>query len=312
MSVIYSTNEFNIYQDKRKSAIFTIASSNNNSSLNSSETFNILFNSITKTKLIDNSTKLRNVLFEPPNLEDDLNDKESFFSAFEIQKDIKQDNHNKHTENIAIIFKALRVESFTQFKERHYKINNSKILPYNLILNIIYSLSKQISYLLNNESKCFYKLDISKILVIDDCKFIYLSYEDLKDVKENKIYIYSPISTNSDYLSPELNFAKSIPILVNYKTIFYSLGLLILHICNLETPSCSPVSSCKSLYPRRFKMGRSCGASFEFVTGNLVEESNGVPFEFFNGVKRIKDTKLYYFLERCLLDEPEKRFLIYI
>jgi hypothetical protein len=30
------------------------------------------------------------------------------------------------------------------------------------------------------------------------------------------------------------------------------------------------------LYPRRFKMGRSCGASFEVVTGNLVEESNGV------------------------------------
>jgi hypothetical protein len=39
-----------------------------------------------------------------------------------------------------------------------------------------------------------------------------------------------------------------------------------------------------NLYPQRFKMGRSCGALFEFVTGNLVEESNGVPFEFFNGV----------------------------
>jgi hypothetical protein len=32
-------------------------------------------------------------------------------------------------------------------------------------------------------------------------------------------------------------------------------------------------------------MGRSVGASFEIVTGNLVEELNGVPFEFFNGVK---------------------------
>jgi hypothetical protein len=31
-------------------------------------------------------------------------------------------------------------------------------------------------------------------------------------------------------------------------------------------------------------MGRSNGASFEIVTGNLVEEFNGVPFEFFNGV----------------------------
>ena len=41
-----------------------------------------------------------------------------------------------------------------------------------------------------------------------------------------------------------------------------------------------------NVYPRRFKMGRSYGASFEVVTGNLVEESNGLPFEFFNGVKR--------------------------
>jgi len=38
------------------------------------------------------------------------------------------------------------------------------------------------------------------------------------------------------------------------------------------------------LNEKRCKMGRSRGASFKFVTGNLVEESNGVPFEFFNGV----------------------------
>jgi hypothetical protein len=36
-------------------------------------------------------------------------------------------------------------------------------------------------------------------------------------------------------------------------------------------------------------MGRSTGASFEVVTGNLVEESNGVPFEFFNGVNDSSD-----------------------
>ena len=35
-------------------------------------------------------------------------------------------------------------------------------------------------------------------------------------------------------------------------------------------------------------MGRSVGASFEIATGNLVEELNGVPFEFFNGVNNDK------------------------
>jgi len=35
-------------------------------------------------------------------------------------------------------------------------------------------------------------------------------------------------------------------------------------------------------------MARSIGALFEIVTGNLVEELNGVPFELFNGVNNIK------------------------
>jgi len=39
-------------------------------------------------------------------------------------------------------------------------------------------------------------------------------------------------------------------------------------------------------------MGRTCGASFEVVTGNLVEEAIGVPFEFFNGVI-IQGFKMY-------------------
>jgi hypothetical protein len=289
MSVIYSTNEFNIHQDKRKSTIFTITTSNNDYLLNSSDLSNILFNSITKTKLIDKSSKIHNALFEHHSLEDELNDQESVFSPFETQEDVRQRNNNnyaRYAENISLIFKAMTVESFTQFRERHYKINNSKNLQHNLILNISYSLSKQISYLLNDESKCFYKFDISKILVIDGCKFIYLSCEDLKDVKEKKIYIYSPISKSSSYLSPELKFAKSIPILVNYKTIFYSLGLLILDLYTSETPSC----------------GALLNSNYE----------TNCALERLKSITCIKETKLYYFLERCLLVEPEKRFLLYI
>jgi hypothetical protein len=226
MNIIFSTNEFNIHQDKRKPTIFTITT---NKSLNTTDLMNSLFNSIIKTNLI-----------YKPTLLSEKNEKKTIF------------------------LKALSIETFEQFKKRHNKKNNSNKLPYNLILNIIYSLSKQIYYLLNNESKCFYKLDISNILVIDDCKFIYLSYEDLKDVKDNKIYIYRPISINIGYLSPEIKNAKSIPILVNYKTIFYSLGLLIL----------------------------------DSITSNELDS--------------IKDTKLYYFLKRCLYDEPEKRYLLYV
>jgi hypothetical protein len=126
---------------------------------------------------------------------------------------------------------------------------------------------------------CFYKLDISNILVIDDCKFIYLSYEHLNDVKENKIIIYRPISKTLGYLSPELKNANSIPILVSYKTIFYSLGSFILD--NITTN--------------------------EETNEEIKEETN-----IENKLSNIKDTKLYYFLKRCLYNEPKKRILLYL
>ena len=233
MNTLFSINdEFDIYQDNRKSTLFTITNnkSANNINPSSNHLLNPLFDSIVKTKLISNSTVLtQNNIFK------------------------------------SISFKAFNVESFNRFKERHNKTNGSHKLPYEMILNIIYSLSKQILYLLKNESKCFYKLDVSNILVIDDCNFIYLSYQDLKDIKGKNICIYTPISKNTGYLSPELKISKTIPILVSYKTIFYSLGSLIIdNINNIDDLSC------------------------------------------------IKDTKLYYFLKRCLYEEPDKRFLLYV
>ena len=236
MNTIYSTDEFNVYQDKIKITMFTITNTTCTNQL-----FKPLFNSIIKTNIINNSTI------------------------------ITENNEIK-----SFIFKALSVKSFNQFKEEQCKINGSEKIQYNLILKIIYSLSKQIYYLLNNESKCFYKLDISNILVIDDCKFIYLSHEDLNDVKENNIFIYRPISKTHGYLSPELKNTNSIPISMNYKTIYYSLGLLILdNNINIKT-----------------------------------DEEINILLD--NELKYIKDTKLYYFLKRCLCNDPNKRFLLYV
>jgi hypothetical protein len=237
MNVIYSSNEFDIYKDERKNTLFTISYNNANNA-----TLNNLFDSIIKTKIISNSTIL------------------------------KQKNEIK-----SIVLKASLIESFEQFKKRHSNINGSQVLPVNLIENLIYSLTKQISYLLQNHLKCFYQLETSNILVIDDCKFIYLSCEDLKDVKDDQMTIYRPISKTIGYISPELKNAKSIPILSSYKTIFYSLGLLILDcIKNSE--------------------------SIEITQNNNVLDT----------LVHIKNTKLYYFLKRSLSIEPIERFLLYV
>jgi len=212
----------------------------------------VIFNSIIEPKLINNSTVIKD---------------------------------NK--ENKSLLFKALSVESFYQFKKRHYIVNGTNRLPYNLILKMFYSLSKQICYLLKNESKCFYKLDVANIVVIDNCRFIYLSSEDLKEVKEDKIVIYRPISKNQGYLSPELKNAKSIPILVSYKTIYYSLGLLILEnvVNNVEIITTTTIQE----------------AFTDKISNALDDELNS-----------IKETKLYYFLKKCLSGKPNNRFLLYL
>jgi hypothetical protein len=227
-NAIYSTNEFDVYQDDRKRTLFTITNKNNSTISNTN-----LFNSIIETKIINNPTILYN-----------------------------NSNNKGTTTTTTMVFKALSVESFDQFKERNANTTGSNKLSYEIGLNIICSLSRQIDYLLKKESKCFYRLEPSNILVIDSCKFIYLSCEDLKDVKKNNIHIYTSISKTQGYLSPELKTASSIPILVNFKTIFYSLGL--------------------------------------FISDNIDD------------LLCIKDTKLYHFLKRCLSNEANKRFLLYV
>jgi len=235
MNIIYSTYEFDVYQDKNKNTMFTIDSKKDKPLS--------LFRSIVNSKIVNSS----NILYD-------------------------------ECKNILLKMKASSIQTFDQFKEKQKKKTGSNKLSDKLLLNIIFSLTTQIFYLLNKESKCFYKLDISNVLVIDDCKFIYLSNDHLKDVKENKIHIYNPISKNTGYLSPELKNATSIPILVNFKSLFYSLGLLILDNMrsNVEiTPINKEVNIADQLF---------C----------------------------IKDTKLYYFLKRCLCDNPDKRFLLYL
>jgi len=222
--LICSTNDFDIYQDKNKSTLFTIISKKYNNTNNNDEIR--LFNSIVNTGIINTSTILKD-----------------------------------KTQKSMLTIKALSIQNFKNFKENQNKMNGNDKLSLKIISSLIYSLSNQIHYLLSNESKCFYKIDIDNILVIDNNKFIYLSYEHLKDVKNKCIYIYCPISKNIGYLSPELLNTSSIPIIINYKTIFYSIGLLILD--------------------------------------NIKEKMQIEP-------------KLYYFLERCLMHEPNKRYLLYV
>lgn len=175
--------------------------------------------------------------------------------------------------NYFLIINAVSIKSFLQYKE---ELENN--ISYTHIQKIIYCLSNQLQYLLQEESKCFYTYDVNNVIVLDNSKFFYLCNEHLKEVKNSHIHIYHPIQKNNRYLSPELIRICQIPIIIDYKTIFYSLGLLIISILKNEKE-------------------------------NLTMNSSS---ELLQQISFIKDSKIYHFLHRCLYEEPKSRFLIYI
>mgnify|MGYP003348905337 CR=1 FL=1 len=108
---------------------------------------------------------------------------------------------------------------------------------------------------------------------------MYLSNENLLKIIKgtNKIKFIKPFDREG-FVSPELVKINSIPSELNYKTIYYSLGVLIVY----------------------FLLEKNINNKDEF-NGDLNEIL--IPIE---------GTKLFGLLNRCLLEEANSRSIIYI
>jgi len=171
-----------------------------------------------------------------------------------------------------LFIKAKNIRFYKDFIDEEYLKNGSIRLSHAWCLRIVYCLSKQIEYLIGNESKCFYKLDFDHLLVIEDV-FFYLSPESLVQLEKGMLQIpHSLLEKKDGFFSPELlDFIDSVSGFVSgsihYKTIYYSLGLLLMSALNMN---------------------------------------NG------DSLEKIKDTKLYYFIIRCLQKDIHHRHLIFL
>ena len=124
-------------------------------------------------------------------------------------------------------FKAITIQTLKEIQDSLIERNGTKMFPYELSLKMILSLSTQLKFFLTKSKICFFKYDPKNIIVIDGV-FLYLSNEDLVKREEEELHITSPFSKNNkDYISPELFNVKTIPERINYRTIYYSLGLLV-------------------------------------------------------------------------------------
>ena len=129
----------------------------------------------------------------------------------------------------SIIFKASSVKSFDTY---HAKIQGGGKMRYNDMLSMIRALSTQLDYLIHARQKCFLLYTLENLLVIDDAKFVYVSNDHLLSIDPSapsSMLLTFPLSKTVGFLSPEILSANIIPCKINYKTIYYSLGLLVLY-----------------------------------------------------------------------------------
>jgi len=178
-----------------------------------------------------------------------------------------------------IKFKAHSVKSLIQFKEEK---NNA--IPINKVVDMVWSLTNQLEYLIKVESCTILGYNPENIIVINDKKFIFVGSEMVLKIEDEMSLISCPFSKNDFYVSPELLKIKELPSYVDYKMCYFSLGCLIMYA----------LLSNDDFYIEYLKHQQ---------IDEIIENLNSHP---------IKNTKLYWLLSRCLVEDSKKRSIILI
>jgi serine/threonine protein kinase len=184
-----------------------------------------------------------------------------------------------------IKFKANNVRTFSQYQEDQKTQTGTIKLGCQHALAMVYTLVGQLNYLISIKSTTILGYTQSNIFVINENKFIFLDTDMISEIdNKNKTVVSCPFNTTDFFVSPEILKIKTLPSYVHYKTAYFSLACLIIYALqgNLE------------FYDDYLK--------FKEIA-NILECLKNHP---------IKDTKLYYLLSRCLVEEPEKRSIILI
>jgi hypothetical protein len=225
-------------------------------------------------KIIEEKNKIFKIIFEYPNAVL-IN---SLIKTRIIQGGTSTDDYR------ILKFKADTVKSLSQFQEEKQKERGKKSLNTNEIASLVSNLSSQLELLLSY-SYTVIGYNPNYTIVINDKKFAFLGSELINRVEDNMILISSPFTSKDFFLSPELSEIKELPSYIHFKTSFFSLGCLILHVLLSED---------------------------EFYNEYLKNENKTLDIEMLLNLHPIKNTKIYWLLSRCLIKEPKNRSILLI
>ena len=179
-----------------------------------------------------------------------------------------------------VLYRAIQPMLDTSYISDNLLFNAEHITPLSAPLSqqhcvkLINDLSSQLIYL-NKLGYGFYGLDMDNIIIIDNT-FIFCSAQYLLPLVNNDILFVSPIN-NPTFSNPELFKLTSLPSRINLKCFYYSLGSLV---------------------------------TFLLLNKNLLVSNT--PEQIDNIFRPINNTKIYWFLKRCLDDDINNRQLLLI
>jgi hypothetical protein len=185
-----------------------------------------------------------------------------------------------------ITFKAESVKSYRQYLNDYEVKTGKKSLLILDAAKMISSLVWQLSYLLDKTSSTILGYNPEEIIVINDDKFAFLGSELVAnfDAVTEEAMICCPFLSKDFFFSPEIIKIKEIPAYIHYKTTYFSLACLIIYAI----------------------LGDD-----EFYIEYLRHKEIGKIVEYLDK-HPIKQTKIYWLLSRCLVEEPNNRSIILI
>jgi len=175
-------------------------------------------------------------------------------------------------ETESIWLTAEKVETLKEYLFCKSKMSQGKCIQ------MIDKLTNQIANL-QNKGYGFYGCDIDDIIVINNNNFVICSAQYLLPIVCDMLIFYSPI-TKPYFGSPELLSLTRLPAKIDYKGFYYSLGILLVY----------------------------CLLNVYLLVGNEIKDDVGIEMI----LKPIQNTKIYWFLKRCLNLESDKRQLLLI
>ena len=176
------------------------------------------------------------------------------------------------SEKECIFFTAEEIVSLNDYlKMNDYKIDHYKCIK------MIDKLTKQIN-ILKNSGYCFYGFDIGDILIVDDT-FIFANSVHLLPIVNDCVTFYSPIKMPY-FGSPELFELTKLPSSIDYRSCYYSLGVLVVF----------------------------CLLNNYLLVANEIKNEESIE----NILYPLYNTKIYWFLKRCFEKNGIKRILLLI